>query len=149
MSRSRLKRSTNSALRGPLKRQLQGDVALQLSVAALRQPDGAHAAATDLANQPIGPDLLARAGGLSQQRLTDRTQNRGSEEAALLQLSVFLEQFANGVCNVGVSSGQLAQPALTLVARQIQCLIEIGCNSLPLPGLGRREAHDTLPAIPA
>ncbi|HEV8331213.1 MAG TPA: hypothetical protein VGQ22_07340 [Steroidobacteraceae bacterium] len=132
-----------------LQRQLQRDIALQLSIAALREPDRAHAAAADLANQPVRADLLAGPGGLTQQRLTNGTENRGGEEAALLQVRMLLQELANRVRDVGLLSSQLVQPALTLFARQIQCLIQIGCNSLPLPNLGRRKAHDTLPAIPA
>ena len=59
MSRSRLKRSANSAWRGPWNGSFSATSRCSWPSPALREPDRAHAAAADLANQAIGADLLA------------------------------------------------------------------------------------------
>jgi hypothetical protein len=56
----------------------------------------------------------------------------------MLELSVLSQQLAHSGGNVRLGCGELGQPALAILRGQIECLIEIGGNTLPLPGLGRR-----------
>jgi hypothetical protein len=121
----------------PLKRQFQRHFALQLPVPTFGEPDRAHAAAADLADQAVGADLLANSRSPLEQRVPCGIDGRVGEESARLKLGMLRQQLADGDGNFRFGGSEIGQPALALFGLQVERLVEVGCNTLPLPGFGR------------
>ena len=109
-------------------RQLDGQLALELTVGALRQPDRALAAAADAFEDAVGADLVARlqVGG----RLGHPGQ--GVEEGLRLDARLRRQQPAQRALQAMVFGGEAVEPGLTLGRLECQHLVEEPVDDRPL-----------------
>ena len=129
MSRSRAMRSASCAPRQAPMRQFQRHRALEHAVGALGQPHRAHAAAAELAHQPIGTDDgIARAG------LTgSATPATGGSWSRKCSVS-FFEASASRRSRRGFSKAYAARASRAmraLIERQIQRFVEQAAHLRP------------------
>jgi hypothetical protein len=118
----------------PAVRQLQRHRPIDQAIGALGQPDHPHAAAAQLAHEPIGPDHVARSIGIGRdlqdvQRVSGELR-KGVEVRASLALRGEREQASQARLEGGVLRPKQVHPSATLWCRliegRIQELIQLG-----------------------
>ena len=126
-------------------RQLQRQLALQLAVDALREPDGALPTPTDELDDPIGADLIARL-GLSFRRGRLGHPRQRVEEGLGLDAGLPREQPAQGLLQGSMFGGQALEPRLALRRLQGERLVEEPVDDRPLRGEIGEQLH-RLPSV--